>query len=536
MQTMPLLRRSVLFSLFAALVSLPVAACGQVPALGRTAADSAPPPVPRELRAAWVASVSNIDWPSRPGLSTAQQQAELIAILDKLVQLRMNAVVLQVRPAADALYQSSLEPWSSFLTGEMGRAPDPYYDPLSFAVAEAHKRGLELHAWINPYRAKHPATRTVSANHVSRTHPELVRQYGPFLWMDPGDPAVRALTTDVVLDMVRRYDIDGVHMDDYFYPYPETQGGRELDFPDESTYRRYRQGGGTLAKNDWRRENVNQLVKELNDSIHAAKPWVRFGVSPFGIWRPGYPASVRGLDQYEKLYADARKWLNEGWVDYFTPQLYWSTDRPEQSYPVLLEWWVQQNLKGRHLWPGNYTGKVGFTNSSRWRTDEIIDQIRRTRAQPGATGNVHFNMKVFLDNPDSLDERLVREVYTGPALVPASPWLGRGAPVAPRIAVRNDSTSGFWVLDIAPGGAASSTAVGSTTTPAAAPDSSGARAPWLWVVQLRTVDGWTTRIIPTTERLHVLGPRTGAMPLDVRVTAVDRVGNAGPAARVVPMP
>jgi uncharacterized lipoprotein YddW (UPF0748 family) len=527
MPIMHLLRRFVLPSLFAALVSIPVAACGQAPALTRTAADSAPPSVPRELRAAWVASVGNIDWPSKPGLTTAQQQAELIAILDKLVQLRMNAVVLQVRPAADALYQSSLEPWSNFLTGEMGRAPDPYYDPLVFATAEAHKRGLEMHAWINPYRAKDPSTKAVSAGHISRTHPELVRKYGPFLWMDPGDPAVRERTTNVVLDIVRRYDIDAVHMDDYFYPYPETQRGRELDFPDESTYRRYRQGGGTLARDDWRRENVNLLVKELNDSIHAVKPWVRFGISPFGIWRPGYPASVRGLDQYDKLYADARKWLNEGWVDYFTPQLYWSTDRPEQSYPVLLEWWAQQNLKGRHLWPGNYTGKVGFTTASKWRTDEIIDQIRRTRAQPGATGNVHFNMKVFLDDPDSLDERLVREVYTEQALVPASPWLGRGAPAAPRIAVRNDSTSGFWVLDVAPGSAAPAPA---------APDTAGARALWLWVVQARTGDGWTTRIIPATERLHVLGPRTGAAPLDVRVAAVDRVGNAGPATRVVPTP
>jgi hypothetical protein len=195
-------------------------------------------------------------------------------------------------------------------------------------------------------------------------------------------------------------------------------------------------------------------------------------------------------------------------------------NRPEQSYPVLLEWWAQQNLKGRHLWPGNYTGKVGFTNSSAWRTDEIIDQIRRTRAQPGATGNVHFNMKVFLDDPDNLDERLVSEVYTDPALVPASPWLSRGVPALPVIAVRADAASGFWVLDLAPGAAASGSPVAS--------------APWLWVVQTRTDAGWTTRIVPGTERLHAIGPRTGAMPLDVRVTAVDRVGNAGPAARVVP--
>jgi uncharacterized lipoprotein YddW (UPF0748 family) len=520
MPIMFLLRRLAILFVFVSFALLPGAACGQVPPVARTAADSAPPPVPREFRAAWVASVSNIDWPSRPGLSTAEQQSELIAILDKLVQLRMNAIVLQVRPAADALYQSSIEPWSDFLTGEMGRAPDPYYDPLTFATTEAHKRGIEMHVWINPYRARYSTTRPASANHISRTHPDVVYRYGPYLWMDPGNAFVRARTTSVVLDLVRRYDIDAVHMDDYFYPYPETRRGREIEFPDEATYQRYRREGGTLAKDDWRRENVNLLVKGLNDSIHAVKPWVRFGVSPFGIWRPGYPASVRGFDQYAKLYADARKWLNEGWVDYFTPQLYWAVDRPEQSYPVLLEWWAQQNLKNRHLWPGNYTGKVGFTTASAWRSDEIIDQIRRTRAQRGATGNVHFNMKVFLDNPDSLDEKLTREVYTGPALVPATPWLGGGVPAAPVIGVRSDTASGFWVLDVKPG----AESVGAT----------GARAPWLWVVQTRTDSGWTTRIAPVTERLLVLGPRAGAAPLDVRVAAVDRVGNAGPAARVLP--
>ena len=497
---------------------IPASACGQVPPTSRAVADSAPPPVAREFRAAWVASVSNIDWPSKPGLSTAEQQSELIAMLDKLVQLRMNAIVLQVRPAADALYQSSIEPWSDFLTGEMGRAPDPFYDPLTFATTEAHKRGLEMHVWINPYRAKHPASKSTSVSHVSRSRPELVRTYGSFLWMDPGDPAVRARTTNVVLDLVRRYDIDAVHMDDYFYPYPESRNGDEIEFPDESTYRRYRQGGGMLARDDWRRENVNVLIKELYESIHATKPWVRFGLSPFGIWRPGYPASVRGLDQYAKLYADARKWLREGWVDYFTPQLYWAVNRPEQSYPVLLEWWTQQNLKGRHMWPGNYTGKVAFTNSSAWRTDEVLEQIRLTRAQPGATGNVHFSMKVFMDNPDRLDERLMSEAYTEPALVPASPWLGRGAPVAPRIAMRDDAASGYWVLDIAPG----DTAV----------DAARAGATWLFVVQMRTHAGWTTRIVPATERLLVLAPRSGAAPLDVRVMAVDRVGNAGPAARL----
>jgi uncharacterized lipoprotein YddW (UPF0748 family) len=479
-----------------------------------------------------------MDWPSQPGLTSAEQQTELLSILDKLVQLRMNAVVLQVRPAADALYESKIEPWSDFLTGEMGRAPEPYYDPLAFAVGEAHRRGLELHAWINPYRAKHPATKSIAASHVSRTHPELVRKYGDFLWMDPGDPAVRTHTMNVVLDLVRRYDIDGVHMDDYFYPYPETKNGRDIDFPDEPTWLRYTRDGGTLARDDWRRQNVDLLVKGLYDSIHAVKPWVRFGVSPFGIWRPGYPESVRGFDQYARLYADARKWLQEGWVDYFTPQLYWAVSRPEQSYPVLLKWWSEQNAKGRHLWPGNYTGKVGFTTASAWRTDEVLEQIRLTRAQPGATGNVHFSMKVFQQNPDSLNERLVREAYTGPALVPASPWLDRRMPARPVVAVRSDSVSGNWLLELQPGADPAPTVEGTGRKGAnGGPSVSGARAatgvaPWLWIVQARSSGGWTTTLLPGTERRHVLGRRGTALPTDIRVTAVNRVGSTGPTARL----
>jgi len=498
------LRRLSLSALLVPLVFAPAIACGQTtPSSSRVvAADTAPPAVPREFRGVWVATVGNMDWPSKAGLSTAEQKAELIAILDKVAALHLNAVVFQVRPAADALYQSSIEPWSDVITGTMGRAPEPFYDPLAFAVAEAHKRGLELHAWINPYRAKVPSTKTVSANHISRTNPGLVRSYGPYLWMDPGDPAVRRRTTRVVLDIVRRYDVDGLHMDDYFYPYPETRRGREIDFPDASTYRRYRSEGGTLPRDDWRRRNVDLLVQQLDDSIHAVKPWVKFGVSPFGIWRPGYPSSVRGLDQYDKLFADARKWFREGWVDYFTPQLYWAVDRPEQSYPVLLAWWSEQNVKDRHLWPGNYTGKVAFTGSSAWRTTEVLEQIRLTRALKGkpATGNVHFSMTVFMQDPDSLDERLAQGVYAERALVPASPWLDDRAPAAPVVTLRTDPTTSTVTAELTP---------------------ASTRDVWLWVVQSRTTSGWTTQILPADQRRVTFPTR----PLEVRVRAVDRVGN-----------
>lgn len=485
--------------------------------VAQPSADPGPPPIQREFRAAWVATVDNIDWPSRQGLSTAEQQREMIAILDKLVELRMNAVIFQVRPAADALYESSIEPWSEYLSGQMGRAPQPYYDPLAFTVAEAHRRGLELHVWINPYRSRYSMKKPASSGHISRTNPTLVRTYGPYQWMDPGDPAVRRRTERVVLDIVRRYDIDGVHMDDYFYPYPETRRVRKklkaIPFPDDATYKRYQRGGGTLARDDWRRRNVDLLVKELYDGVHAEKPWVKFGVSPFGIWRPGHPASVRGLDQYSVLFADAKKWLNEGWVDYLTPQLYWAVDRPQQRYDLLLRWWVGENLMGRHIWPGNYTSKVAFTNASAWRTDEILEQIRLTRAQPGATGNVHFSMKVFQQNPDNLDERLQRDAYAIPALAPASPWLPSSAFAAPIVASRVEPGSGDRVIDVSLAKAAPNT-------------------PWLWTIQTRTASGWTTDIAPGAERTLVIGARGNAVPLEVRVRAVNRVGNAGPETRI----
>jgi uncharacterized lipoprotein YddW (UPF0748 family) len=516
------IRLAVLLSVLGAAVP-----CRAQSAAPPTARDSGAPPIPRELRAVWVATVDNMDWPSRAGLSAREQQTELLAILDKVVQLHMNAIVLQVRPAADALYESSVEPWSEVLTGEMGRAPEPSYDPLAFAITEAHKRGLELHAWINPYRARYSMTRRASANHVSRTNPELVRRYGPYQWLDPGDPRVRDLTTRVVLDIVRRYDVDALHMDDYFYPYPETERGRELPFPDDATWSRYRSGGGTLARDDWRRENVNLLVRQLSDAIHAVKPWVRFGISPFGIWRPGNPASVRGLDQYSVLYADARKWLRQGWVDYFTPQLYWAVNRPEQRYDELLKWWVEQNVTGKHIWPGNYTGKVAFTNAQAWRTGEILEQIRLTRAQPGATGNVHFSMKVFQQDPDALDERLLAGPYAQPALVPASTWLSVGTPPAPAVRVRNDPRAGRLMLEVAP------------TPQAPVPIGFGGTStvsttPWLWVVQTRTDAGWTTEVVPAAVRSRPLSARGAASPREVRVTTIDRLGIASPAAVVRP--
>ena len=279
----------------------------QSPALAPTLAVPAPH---SEFRGVWIATVGNIDWPSKPGLSTDAQKKEMIGLLDRARQIGLNAVVLQVRPGADALYASSLEPWSEFITGTMGQAPKPFYDPLQFAVEEAHKRGLELHAWFNPYRARYANAKTAAApTHISVTRPDLAKPYGRYVWMDPGEPEVQDRTLAVIMDVVKRYDIDAVHMDDYFYPYIERDvADKPIAFPDDPSWNRYLAGGGQLLKADWRRENVNTLVRRINESVHAAKPWVKVGVSPFGIWIPGNPPQIQGGNMYDELYCDSKKW------------------------------------------------------------------------------------------------------------------------------------------------------------------------------------------------------------------------------------
>ena len=482
------------------------AACAQSPA---TSAQNLapPPPVRREFRGVWIASVQNIDWPSEPGLSTRQQQQELVEMLDRAVQLRLNAVILQVRPAADALYASPYEPWSEYLTGKMGRAPNPYYDPLEFAVNEAHRRGLELHAWFNPYRARHPSAKSPpSRDHISVTHPEMVKRYGNLLWMDPGEPAIRERTVKVVLDVVKRYDIDGVHIDDYFYPYKErNRRGNPIDFPDARSWRKYRASGGMLAKDDWRRANVDSLIHQVYDGIKAAKPWVKFGISPFGVWRPGYPPITDGkFDSYAELYGDSRKWVLNGWADYFTPQLYWPIDRPDLSYPVLLQWWVEQNAKGRHIWPGNYVDKVTGTPSG-WLAEEILNQIALTRAQLGATGNVYFSMRTLMGNGDNLPQKLIAGPYASKTLVPASPWLDNIPPLPPIVRVGSDAVTLASTLSLQP---------------------QGTEATWLWLIRTRVGNDWTTDVVPGLQRFYMIPRLAGNAYADVvSISAVDRSGN-----------
>lgn len=502
------------------------------------------PPAPREFRAAWIATVANIDWPSERGLSTTQQKSELRALLDRAAALNLNAVIFQVRPAADALYDSPYEPWSAYLTGQMGQAPDPYYYPLRFAVQEAHKRGLELHAWFNPYRAGHPAdTSALAPNHISQTHPEYVRAYGEYLWLDPGVPEARAYTRRVILDVVRRYDIDGVHFDDYFYPYRAYADG--ADFPDSTSWQRARRNGTTMSRADWRRHNVDQLIEEVYSGIKAIKPHVKFGVSPFGIWRPGYPQQTTGFDAYNELYADARKWLREGWVDYMTPQIYYRMDQIAQPYPLMLRWWIEQNEKNRHIWPGTFTSRVRSAGERHWSDHEVLGQIYATRSHPEASGNMHFSMKALMPVPDRLlhpaprpdtslvsvlspDQqptnepsrrwqeaqrmiyRLAAGPYAEPALIPASPWLDDDPPAQP--VVTTDASARTLAVSTAPG---------------------GDEDVWWWVVRTRYGAEWTVDIVPGVQRTITLAHDDAAIwPEAVAISAVDRLGNESSPASV----
>lgn len=472
--------------------------------LGCTASEPPPPtPLPepsREFRGVWVATVGNINWPSQPGLSVTSQKAELLSILDTARDNNLNAVVFQVRPACDALYTSSLEPWSEYLTGRMGQAPNPPWDPLEFVITAAHRRGLELHAWFNPFRAlHHTSTSPISEDHVSRTQPGWVHRYGNYLWLDPGDPAARAHSLKVVQDVVRRYDIDAVHFDDYFYPYPvDDPRGGTLTFPDRDTWQAH---GAGLSRDDWRRRNVDLFVQEVQQTVHAEKPWVQFGISPFGIWRPGHPKQIRGTDAYAVLYADSRKWLREGWIDYLVPQLYWPIDSEGQSFPVLLEWWEEQNVKARHLWVGLFTSRVPGS----WEADEILNQVKLTR-QFGRDGHVHYQIGALQENPE-LGRQLRARFYTQPALTPRTPWLDDTPPPLP-------------TLDLNVGTAGTLSWVPGDGEPVAQ-----------WIVQYRVAGKWNTRILPGTTRNHLLPT---PLPVEVSVRAVDRCGNLSPPARGTP--
>ncbi len=455
----------------------------------------APPILQREFRGAWLTTLNNIDWPSKPGLPAEEQKRELVRIIDRAAQIHLNAVLFQVRPACDAFYASRLEPWSEYLTGDMGNPPAPWYDPLLLAIEEAHKRGLELHAWFNPFRARHvSATNAPSSKHISRTNPQLVRKYGKDLWLDPGEPAACDHTVNVVMDVLRRYDVDGIVMDDYFYPYKEKdRSGKLIDFPDGASWQRYAVSGGKLSRDDWRRDNINRFVERIYRGVKAEKPHVKFGLSPFGIWRPKFPPSVAGLDAFADLYADSRLWLRQGWVDYLAPQLYWTNDAPKQSFPALLQWWAEQNVKGRHLWPGGTLGRL----SPNYSAHEVVRQILLTRRQSGASGNIHFSFTPLLRNRVGITDVLLKDVYSQPALVPASPWLCKSQAPIVKAQVQEDS-SGVTIAW-----------------------ASNEPAQW-WIVQTRVEGIWRTEMLPGLFASKSLGHR----PEVIALTGIDRCGAA----------
>ena len=401
----------------------------------------------RELRGAWIATVYNINWPSAQGLSVAAMQNELLAYLDVAADYNLNALFVQIRPEGDALYASDLEPWGRWLTGTQGN--DPGFDPLEFLLEHAHARGIEVHGWFNPYRAAANANAPLAQPHMALAHPQHAHTYGNLLWMDPGAAVVQDHLVDVVLDVVDRYDIDGVHFDDYFYPYPNG-----TQFPDNGTYSAYVNGGGMLARDDWRRDNVNRMVETLHDEIDAAKPWVRFGISPFGIYRPGMPPGITGLDQYAELYADPVKWIQEGWVDYLAPQLYWPSTQTAQAYEPLVEWWVSIAPEGRNVFVGNYLSQLG--SSSAWTVDEIRLQVELSREyQIDSPGNIFYHIAPLANNQMGVGTMLVDELYPHPVLTPPM-WERAGDEVAyPRVIVsgetvdlepRDDTPLRAWVV------------------------------------------------------------------------------------------
>jgi uncharacterized lipoprotein YddW (UPF0748 family) len=383
----------------------------------------------RELRAAWIATVMNIDWPSQKGLSVQQQQQEYVALLDTLKLMGMNAVIAQVRPVADAFYPSSYEPWSEYLSGTQGKASQPYYNPLAFMISEARDRGLEFHAWFNPYRASMNGKLIYADNHPIRQHPEWFLEYGGKYYYDPGHPESQEYVLQSIMETVKHYDLDAVHFDDYFYPYRIAN----VEFPDSCSYESF--GMNRFAQvDDWRRHNVDFFVEELSRRIRAEKPHMKFGISPFGVWRNIDKDSLgsqtrAGQTNYDDLYADVLKWLREGWIDYITPQLYWHIGFEVADYKVLVDWWSKHAF-GKHLYIGQGIYRLGSKN---WEDlEELVNQVRLNRLYDSVHGSMYFSAKSFMQGKHNVSQMMSR-IYPYKALVPIMDWLPGETPPPPGI-------------------------------------------------------------------------------------------------------
>ena len=380
----------------------------------------------REFRAAWIQSVNG----QFRGMPTEKLKQNLIGQLNSLQKAGINAIIFQVRPEADALYASRLEPWSRFLTGVQGKAPEPYWDPMQFMIDECHKRGMEFHAWINPYRTKTTLKSELAPNHVYNIHPEWFVTYGDQLYFDPALPESRRHICMVVSDIVSRYDVDAIHMDDYFYPYPI----KGKDFPDDASFARF--GGGFSNKGDWRRSNVNVLIKKLHETIREIKPWVKFGVSPFGIYRnessDPLGSKTKGLQNYDDLYADVLLWAREGWIDYNIPQIYWHIGHPVADYETLVKWW-DRNTENRPLFIGqSVMNTVQNADPKNPSINQLPRKMALQRAYQTIGGSCQWPASAVVENAGKYRDALIAEYHKYPALPPVFDFMDNEAPAKVR--------------------------------------------------------------------------------------------------------
>ena len=402
-------------------------------------------PQKREFRGAWIQCVNG----QFQGMGTERMQATLLQQLDELQRCGVNAIIFQVRPECDALYESKIEPWSRFLTGQQGQAPQPYWDPLKWMVEQCHQRGMELHAWINPYRAKTKGTTQLAQNHVVIKNPASVFAYDGLYILNPGQPENRAYICRVVDDIVSRYDIDGLHIDDYFYPYPAA--GQVI--PDDKEFRLY--ANGIRDKADWRRYNVNLFIEELSEVIHKRKPWVKFGVSPFGIYRnkknaPELGSETNGLQNYDDLYADVLLWVNNGWVDYCVPQIYWEIGNKAADYETLIKWWNRYAAE-RPLFIGEDVERtVKYPDRSHPERNQMDAKYRLHQQMPAIKGTVLWYAKAVTDNTGNYGTLLKQNYWRYPALQPLMPFIDNKAPKAPKKVMPVWTSDGYILFWTAP--------------------------------------------------------------------------------------